>query len=60
LRQDGIAVYGGLADRRTDVEWLCNQGVDGIFTNNVGYAKDAIRRWASKNVFRDPALQIDQ
>jgi glycerophosphoryl diester phosphodiesterase len=60
LRQDGIAVYGGLADRRTDVEWLCSLGVGGIFTNNVGSAKDAIRRWASKNVSQDFALQIDR
>jgi glycerophosphoryl diester phosphodiesterase len=52
LRQDGIAVYSGLADRHADVEWLCGLGVDGIFTNHVGSARDAIRRWAMKNTNR--------
>lgn len=41
-REQGIGVYSGIADDRKSARWLCELGVDGIFTNNVPLVKRTI------------------
>lgn len=42
VQATGVLVYGGIADKEKEVEWLCDLGADGLFTNNVALAKKVV------------------
>lgn len=41
----GIPIYSGIADDDKTINWLCEIGVDGIFTDNVPLVKRIVTRY---------------
>lgn len=39
---EGIPVYSGIADDKETMTWLCELGIDGVFTDNVPLARQVI------------------
>jgi glycerophosphoryl diester phosphodiesterase len=39
---DNLLVYAGIADDTKTAKWLCEIGVDGIYTNKVSLVRDAV------------------
>ena len=42
-RKLGIFVSGGVANTRKEIEWFCEQGVEGIWTDDVVMALNIIQ-----------------